>query len=276
ITHWFEGRRGMAVGIVGSGQAIAGAVWPAIFQSGIADVGWRETSLWYGVFALLTMIPAATVFARQRPQASAAAANAQRKAVAQNQIPARTLTILLCTAIVGCCVAMSLPLAHLLSHASDIGYSALHGARLLSLMLVCAAISSMVGIGMLSARLGPIRSLMVFSGMQAATLGLFPLADSLVGLYVVAALFGLGYGGVLPTYPIIIREHTVQSGTGARTGLVVFFGTIGMAMGSGLGGLSFDQFGSYAPAFYTGVVFNVGNLLILGYIAYRLSQKPLG
>ena len=28
ITYWFEQRRGMAVGIVGSGQAIAGAMWP--------------------------------------------------------------------------------------------------------------------------------------------------------------------------------------------------------------------------------------------------------
>ena len=57
ITRWFESRRGMAVGIVGSGQAIAGATWPRLFQEGINTVGWRETSLLYGVFALLTMVP---------------------------------------------------------------------------------------------------------------------------------------------------------------------------------------------------------------------------
>ena len=41
----------MAVGIVGSGQAIAGAMWPAIFQSGISDYGWRDTALGYGVLS---------------------------------------------------------------------------------------------------------------------------------------------------------------------------------------------------------------------------------
>ena len=57
ITHWFEGRRGMAVGIVGSGQAVAGSTWPAIFQIGIDSVGWRDTALMYGIFALVTMNP---------------------------------------------------------------------------------------------------------------------------------------------------------------------------------------------------------------------------
>ncbi|MGK0169974.1 MAG: MFS family permease [Gammaproteobacteria bacterium] len=275
ITHWFEDRRGMAVGIVGGGQAIAGATWPRIFQEGIATVGWRETSLLYGVFVLLTMVPLSMVFLRERTAPNPAAKSSVipgASTVAAYPMPARTLVILLCTAIVGCCVAMSLPLAHLLSHASDIGFTPTHGAQLLAVMLVCAAFSSMVGLGVLSSRLGSLGALMVFSGMQALTVGLFPLAETLPGLYVVAALFGFGYGGVLPSYPVIIREHTRPQGAGARTGLVVFFGTIGMATGSGLGGFSYDVMGSYAPAFYVGVVFNFANLAIIGYLIARVRR----
>ena len=274
ITRWFEQRRGMAVGIVGGGQAIAGATWPRIFQEGIATVGWRDTSLLYGVFALLTMVPLSLVFLREprasRTQSTAGGASA---GPASYPVPARRLTTLLCVAIVGCCVAMSLPLAHLLSHASDIGFTPSHGAQLLSTMLVCAAISSMLGLGYLSSRLGALGGLMVFSSAQALTLGLFPLAESLSALYVVAALFGFGYGGVLPSYPIIVRELTPAAGAGARTGLIVFFGTVGMALGSSLGGASFDLAGSYAPAFYLGVVCNFGNLVIIGYLIRRVRQS---
>jgi predicted MFS family arabinose efflux permease len=125
-------------------------------------------------------------------------------------------------------------------------------------------------LGVLGNRLGSIGALMVFSAIQAAALGLFPMAGSLPALYLVAALFGFGYGGVLPSYPIIIRDHIGASNAGARTGLVIFFGTVGMALGSGLGGISFDVTGTYTPAFYAGFAMNVANLLVLAYVLHRV------
>ncbi len=269
ITYWFEQRRGMAVGIVGSGQAIAGAVWPAIFQSGISDYGWRDTALLYGIFVFATMVPMSFVFLRRRPEVQAANTNSS-SSTEELPISPRRFTVLLAVAIVGCCTAMSLPLAHLMSHASDVGFSAFDGARLLSTMLICAAISSMFGLGQLVRWLGPIGALILLSTIQAVTLGLFPLAETLTALYVVAAAFGLGYGGVLPSYPIIIREYLSAKGAGARTGIVVFFGTVGMALGSGLGGISYDMTQSYAPAFYAGVLLNTGNLIVLAYLFRKI------
>ena len=271
ITHWFEHRRGMAVGIVGSGQAIAGAMWPAVFQYGINSVGWRETALYYGIFVLCLMAPLSFVFARPRPRVDVAPTVSTGSANAVSMSPKRMM-IMLCTAIVGCCVAMSLPLAHLMSHASDIGFDPLDGARLLSVMLICAAVSSMFGLGALTSRFGPLKALLMFSCVQASMLGFFPLVDTLPGLYLTAALFGFGYGGILPSYPVIIRAHMPAAGSGARTGLVVFFGTLGMAIGSGLGGVSIDLTGSYAPAFFTGVVFNLANIAIIISLLIRLGR----
>jgi MFS family permease len=271
ISRWFDGRRGMAVGIVGSGQAVAGAMWPAVFQWGIESIGWRDTAFAYGIFVLLTMIPVSLVFVRKSPPIADAALNANNPTLASTIDPTR-FTAALCIAIIGCCTAMSLPLAHLMSHASDVGHSSLDGARLLSVMLICAAFSSMVVLGQLVRKFGALRSLMVFSATQAVTLGLFPLADSLTGLYVVAALFGFGYGGVLPSYPIIVRENIGAQGAGARTGLVVFFGTIGMALGSGLGGLSYDLSQSYTPAFYAGVMLNAANIGVLA-LLWRATRR---
>lgn len=272
ITHWFEHRRGMAVGIVGSGQAIAGAMWPAVFQYGISTVGWRETALAYGIFVLCLMVPLSAVFARPRPLSQARQASVAERAATAAVSP-KLMMQLLCVAIIGCCVAMSLPLAHLMSHASDIGFEPIDGARLLAVMLLCAAISSMFGLGALTHRFGPLKALLLFSCVQAAMLGFFPLASSLTGLYITAAIFGLGYGGILPSYPVIIRAYMPAQGSGARTGLVVFFGTVGMAIGSGLGGVSIDLSGSYTPAFFTGVVFNVANIVIISWLILRLGRE---
>ena len=67
ITRWFETNKGKAVGIVGSGQAITGAIWPPKFQYCFDLVGWRETAFWYGVFVLISMLPLVLVL-RKSPE----------------------------------------------------------------------------------------------------------------------------------------------------------------------------------------------------------------
>jgi hypothetical protein len=57
IARWFDRRRGMAVGMVSSGTALAGIVWPPIFGLVMAAVGWRDMFFWFGVFALCAMLP---------------------------------------------------------------------------------------------------------------------------------------------------------------------------------------------------------------------------
>ena len=50
ITHWFDRRRGLAVGIVATGQGVAGTIWIPVFTRITEAVGWRDTFLYYGVF----------------------------------------------------------------------------------------------------------------------------------------------------------------------------------------------------------------------------------
>ncbi|MDA0952772.1 MAG: MFS transporter, partial [Proteobacteria bacterium] len=65
ITRWFGRNRGMAVGIVTSGQSLAGFLWPPVFELGIGAFGWRDTYLYYGLFALVTMVPLSLVLRRR-------------------------------------------------------------------------------------------------------------------------------------------------------------------------------------------------------------------
>ena len=274
VTLWFRDKRGMALGIVASGQSVAGVVWPPVFRYFNDTVGWRETFFWYGVLALVTMVPLSLVLRRRpampeleapagEPRPEAQAARAKPRLAAFGGITPRRLQLSLMAAIVGCCVAMSLPLGHIVAHTSDLGFPLARGAEMLSLILGGSLLTRVFGGSMIIDRFGGLHSLLVFSSLQAVGLALYGLVDGLMGLYLVSFLFGLGYGGINLCYPSIIRDFLPASETGRRMGLVTLFGALGMAIGGWLGGFVFDLTGAYTLAFAIGVVFNLANLAIV-------------
>ncbi len=275
ITRWFEHNKSLAVGIVGSGQGLAGMLWPTVFHHLIVTVGWRQTALIYGLFTLATMMPLALILRQKPPVPEPRTSTAQvfvGPPLLHSPLPPLAIQASLSIASVGCCVAMSVPLAHMVSHVSDLGFDPSRGAEVLSLMLACSAIASFFGVGFLGGRYGGLRALFTFSTGQAILLATLAFVDSLPGVYIAAALFGLGYGGILPCYPVIVRELLPRSEVGRRTGLILLCAGIGMALGSWLGGYIFDLTGSYRFAFLTGVAFNLGNLAII----FRLILRTRG
>jgi MFS family permease len=123
------------------------------------------------------------------------------------------------------------------------------------------------------ARIGSLKTLFVFSSIQAATLGFLPYIEGIAVLYVVAAAFGFGYGGIGPTYPVIIRDYLSEQWAGRYTAIVIMFGTFGMAIGGWMGGFGFDLTGAYDTAFLLGVGFNLINLGIVAYLI-TATRKP--
>ena len=274
LTRWFDRRRGAAIGIVAGGQSIGGTVWPPLVAYMQQEMGWRGAFLWYGVFAGLVMTPLSLAL-RQKPPEPRIATGTAGKAGKKPTPATRAMTPLglqssLCCAIIGCCVAMSLPLTHIVAHVSDIGHPLARGAEILSLMLFTSFFARVFVLGFLVDRFGGITALLFFSTMQTASLLALALVGDLGALYVVAVMFGLGYGGIFPSYPIIVREHLPVHQVGRRAGIVLLFGAIGMALGGWLGGFVFDRVGSYSPAFFIGIAFNIGNLFILGYLTRRV------
>lgn len=275
ITRWFEHNRSFAVGVVGSGQGLAGMIWPQVFHHLIAAVGWRQTALYYGLFALATMLPLALILRQTPPVTTPRKPDPHNgwvpPAPKRPPMSPRALQATLCAAAIGCCVGMSLPLAHIVSHVSDLGYDPARGAETLSLMLACSALASFFGVGFLGGRYGGLRAIFVFSSGQALLLTALAFVESLPGLYIAAAMFGFGYGGILPCYPVIVRELLPAAEAGRRTGLVLLFAGGGMALGAWLGGAVFDATGTYRTAFLIGVAFNLGNLAI---IASLIARTP--
>ena len=269
-SHWFERRRGLAVGICASGNYFAGAIWPPVLQSLIETWGWRQTHVWVGVLCLVVMLPLSLVLRRRPPHAASGAA--MRVAASGGARPLglapATLQFLLAVAGFACCVAMSMPQVHMVAYCADLGYGPGRGARLLSVMLACGVVSRL-GFGMISDRIGGLRTLIVGSGLQCLALIMFLPAQGPVSLTLVAALFGLFQGGIVPSYAIIVREHFPAAEAGTRVAMIITSTLFGMALGGWMSGAIFDLTGNYAAAFLNGIGWNAINLAIAAFLLYR-------
>jgi MFS family permease len=165
---------------------------------------------------------------------------------------------------------MALPLGHLVSLVTDRGHPIENAVEVLSAMLMAAFVSRAVILGLISDQIGGLRALVIFSLIQTVTVAAFPVTHDLWALYVLAALCGLGYGGIFPLYAVAIRDHLPIGELGRRTGIIFMFGAVAMGFGSWMGGILFDLTGSYTLPFLLGAGFNLANLGILGWLIFRL------
>ena len=168
---------------------------------------------------------------------------------------------------------MGLPLGHLIAHVKDLGYSITHAAMTLSVMQIFGFTSSAVIVGYCADRYGGTIALFLFAAVQALALALLTATQDLWLLYLISALFGIGYGGIFPAYAVIIREHLPASQARRRAGIVFLFGALAMGLGGWLGGFLYDQTGSYTMPFLIGVGFNVVNLVIVGALITKLPPR---
>jgi len=272
ISLWFERRRGIAVAIVASGNYTAGAIWPSVVRWLVDDGGWRDAYIAVGSFSVLALLallwllrpaPPGLKLASAGPLGRGAAGAALAAAPEDRPLGFRpnVLQAMLCVAGIACCVAMSMPQVHIVALCTDLGYGSTRGAQMLSVMLATGIVSRLL-FGWISDHIGGTRTLLLSATLQAIALALFLPNQSLDILFVVAALFGLFQGGIVPSYAMIVRENFRAEQAGTRVGLTIAATLLGMALGGWLTGAIFDLTGSYDAAFLHGIAWNVVTIAI--------------
>ena len=113
------------------------------------------------------------------------------------------------------------------------------------------------------------------SSFQIVAMSAFMLSQDEVGLFTVAAAFGLGFAGIIPAYIMAIRELFPAAEAYWRIPTFLLCSGTGMAIGGWLAGVLYDYFGFYAPAFAAGVAANAINLLIIGTLVLRRRYAPM-
>jgi MFS family permease len=266
VSHWFDRRRGIAVGIAASGNYLAGVFWSPVVQFGVDQVGWRTTHVAIGVLCVAAILPLSLVLRRRAPahDVASAAAAADAAAAGLGMSP-RLLQVLLALAAVLCCVAMSMPQVHIVAYCAGLGYGPARGAEMLAVMLA-TGMASRLASGAIADKIGAPRTLVLSSVLQMLTLLLYLPFDGLASLYLVSALFGLSQGGIIPSYAIIVRHYFPPHEAGMRVSLVISCSLAGMALGGWMSGWLFDVTGGYRAAFLNGALWNLVQIGIVLWI----------
>jgi MFS family permease len=271
VSKWFDRRRGSALALISSGGYIAGAFWPLVFERGIANFGWRQTMLWYAALQLAIMLPLAAKFlgpAPELPQPPPQVLHAAAKPESVLGWPPNVVFCALAAGIFMCCVTMSMPQYHLVAFCSDLGITASHGAAMLSVLLGCAFLSRQVW-GLISDRIGGLHTVILGSAAQAITMSAFLFTRDEAWLFTAAAAFGLGFSGLIPANVLAVRELFPAREASWRIPTLLLCSGSGMAAGGWLAGVLYDHFGTYGPAFATGVAFNLINFAVISTLVAR-------
>lgn len=258
---WLARNPGLAIGVVSAGGAVGQGLVPYLARYVIVTEGWRQAYVALGVAFIGVMLPLALLL-RDAPRSAVGRAGATGPSKVR-------LLALLSVAAVLCCVCMGTPLVHVVALGSDRGLSGSDAAGLLAVLMV-AGMAGRVLFGRFADRVGSLKTYIATSAGQTGLAFLFPYAATGGQLYVLSALFGLVFSGVMTSFLTCAREYAPAGRTGLSLGVVTLFGWIGMAFGAWQGGLFYDLCGDYFRSFANASVAGVANLLVLA-LLYRLT-----
>ena len=274
ISRWFDRHRGTALALISSGAYVAGAIWPPLFEYTIGAFGWRDTMLTFAAIEVALVLPTAAFFFHPPPESVEAAAGS---ATPMHAMPIRGLSpnfvqTLLSAAAFLCCVPMAMPQSHLVAFCSDLGIAPAQGALMLSVLLGTAFASRQIW-GYISDRIGGLRTVLAGSVCQALAIAAMLVTQDEIGLFTVAAFFGFGFSGLIPAYVLTLREMFPVQEASWRVPTLMLCSGSGMAFGGWVAGALYDQFGYYGAAFAAGLVANIANLVIVGFLVWRAAPR---
>lgn len=262
IARWFRKRRGLMTAVAKVGTATGQITLPLVTAVLIATVGWRETFLVLGAAGVVVLLLAAALMRNPRPDETGSAAQGQAASglsFAQAR-GTRSLWMLCAIQFLFFSALMTIPM-HLAAHGMDMGMSTAHAATLLS-VVGSASVAGRLAIGVLVDRIGCRNALSLCLMILVVALSGYALATAPILLFAVTAVYGFTHGALFVVVSPTVAHYFGMRAHGEIFGAVLFFGTIGSALGPIAAGAVFDLTGSYVPAFTTLALFAAVALIL--------------
>src|SRR2546423_3733767 len=249
VSAWVPNQRSLAVSLVSAGVGVAPMTVSPFAAWLLTNGDWRAAQLTIGLFAWALLIPAA-LFVQPAPAAQLAGhgPDAPREPMRVRDGLTSTPFIVLAATFFACCATHAGPIFHTISYALVCGIPTVAAVSIYSLEGL-AGLGGRIVFGLMGDRHGAKRVLIAGLFIQALAAGSFMFANRLGEFYAVAAVFGFAYGGRVPLYPGLARDHFCQRIMGTVLGAAAMGSSLGMAIGPMIGGWLFDLFGSYAPLY---------------------------
>ena len=273
VTGWFDSGRALAVSLVSVGVGVAPMTMTPLAGWLITTHDWRTAMAAMGLLAWALLVPAALFVRRPPAPAPDPATDGAGQGAARDRPAAGRALRSPQFAILGgtfflCCAAHAGPIFHMLSYATFCGLSTM--AAVGGDAEHQAADQAGEALKAVDAdRIGVKRVLVAGLLLQALAIPSYIAVREIAEFYLLAAIFGAAYGGVMPLYAVLAREYCGQAVMGTVLGAATMLSSLGMALGPLGGGWIYDAFGNYTWL-YAG-----SGLLAFGSVAIALAFPPL-
>ena len=270
VGFWFRENPGLALGLAASGGAIGQAFIPHLSGILIESSGWKAAYIDLAIIYIVIALPISFLIKESPWRISARTDSEQEKT--DFPLSEKEVVAWISFAVIFCCVCMSIPIMHLVPLLTDKGFSVEFATSVLMLLMFCGAFGRILG-GMLGDYIGALPGYILMSLGQTVFVIWFPHLISPSTIYIMAALFGFTYSGVMSSI-LVCTRMMVSAKYGARAmSLTSFFGWIGMGLGGFLGGYFFDIYGDYIWAFTFAGISGIINLFILFLFTLYIKKK---
>ncbi|MFH1775323.1 MAG: MFS transporter [Chloroflexota bacterium] len=286
VNQWFIRRRSLVIAIVLSAGGIGGLAFPPLMAWLILGGGWRPAlMIMAGAYALLAvLIPGILVRGRpgdvgQLPDGRAeggreAGAGSSPSSAYQTPVdwePAQTMrqgtTWLIILMSILILFVSTIITVHQVAYLEDSGYSKMVAATALGLIPGMSVIGRLA-IGALALRFKIRYLILAFFALRVISFVILINADSLPLIYLYAALYGIGFGGLVSAYPLIMSAYYGRSKYHRIVGWTLPFTALG-ATGAVVAGRLYDVTGGYQLVFIIAIAISV-----LGGICAIMARPP--
>ena len=272
VGFWFRKNPGLALGITAAGGAVGQGLIPYFSGIIIESDGWQAAYYSMAIIYLLIAIPAA-LFIRESPWREQARTSVEKEP-RDFPLSEKEAITWLCSAVIFCCICMSVPIVHLVPLLTDAEFTIEFATSVLMVLMFCGAFGRILG-GKLGDVIGALPAYILMSLGQTISVIWFPYVTSPIGLYLLAAFFGFTYSGVMSSILVTTRMVVSAKYAGRANSLGSFFGWTGMGMGGFFGGYFYDLYGDYFWSFAFASFMGVINLLVLLRFLARINNRKV-
>ncbi|MGC8816931.1 MAG: MFS transporter [Candidatus Hadarchaeum sp.] len=274
IARWFEKGKGMATGFAVSALSGGMALFPPVIGMLIEIFGWRTTFLILGILVLL-LLSISSFLIRHEPKTlgltpyggDIAAKNERPVECDLKSAMGKKPFWYIYLVMVFTHISLFLVTVHVVPHAIGLGINEITASTALTLLGICSMLARIIG-GAASDKLSTTNLFTIFIALQSiATFLLFRSGDIWI-IYLAMVLMGIGFGGWIAIYPIIVRGFFGTKHIGSILGTFDSGVGLGGLIGPYLGGLIFDSVKNYDLAFLLG-----GTICALAVVFSALLRK---
>jgi len=292
VLRWFDRKRGLALGIAGSGGGLGIAFVAPLSAFLIDSFEWRNALMILGGIAWLVILPVSQLLKKdpyeigalpdgttpgyQTPEVEQGTTSPQKIPLLQMFRTTSFWSFLFIWLLMA--FSGSFVMTHIIPHAIDLGFSPIKSATILSLSGI-AMIAGRFIAGVITDKLSAKVVAIICSLLQVVVLLWLVWIQELWMLYLFGLVHGFTFGGFGTAITVLIGGTFSLDDIGKILGVLEIGIFIGAAIGPYLGGLIFDASSSYTLAFLVMAGVGLARTLVVALIKRearrRRDYKPL-